>query len=163
MARPTLAEQIQKAITDGDLEKAKILADRLATKKTKTKPKKVKNSKKQDTNTNEFIIAARDPHKKQTYIDEEGNEKTRARIVPLDTRKKKNTFKDSGVEYSQDIEFDKKVHANGIHKGSPRPPVKKVHVRCTRCDKDQVLWPGEIMHDNFVCDKCLTSSKPSRR
>jgi hypothetical protein len=110
--------------------------------------------------TSDFIVAARDPNKSAVYIDENGIERTRMKVVPFKAVKnRKNTFKDNGVANAADADFDAKVHKNGVFRGEGRDPVKKVKIKCIRCNEVKILWPGEIMHRNFICDECLSKNK----
>src|SRR4051812_39658738 len=122
MGRPTLAEQIAKAAAEGNMDKVKELAGKLspAKSKPKVKPKpKVKKPKVLSVHeqvqvnpkeTDSFISAARSSNDQRPskYIDEDGNERVRARIVPFKVIKnRKNTFKDNLEEQKEDIEYDK--------------------------------------------------------
>lgn len=111
--------------------------------------------------TSDFIAPARKPNRQNKYVDEDGKERKRAKVVPFKVQKnRKNTFRDNENEYAADIELDKKLHKHGVVRGDGRQPIKKVKVRCKRCNEVFVVWPGEVKHKNWACDECLTSNKP---
>lgn len=182
MGRPTLLDQLAKAVADGDLPLAQSLVKKISNKpkpKVSVKPKTTKKVKTQvivDDNDDssrkeegispanikdpfdDFITTAKSSQSESySYTDEDGNERVRARVVPFKVVKnRKNKWKDDLTEAVSDIEFDKKKKHLKLKK---RPDVKKIKVECCRCHKDIEVWPGEVLHENWACDKCLVKNK----
>lgn len=166
MGRPTLAEQIAKAAASGDIKKVQELANRLSPKpKSKTKAKATKEKVKvvASDDNGDFIAKARssDNQAASKYIDEDGNERVRARVVPFKiVKNRKNKFVDDLQEEVEDLKFDKawqrKVKTKKIKKAK-RDPVSKIKVKCYECKDMKEVWPGEVMHRNWICDDCLAA------
>lgn len=191
MGRPTLASQLAKAAEAGDLEKVKEIAAKLAAApKPKPKPKSKVKKKTQTTQVSkttkkvraqpetevveppdpfaEFTTSAKASDKQNgegeafKYLDEDGVERVRARVVPFKVIKnRKNQFKDDLTEAAEDITYDKKKRKKikGKIKAAPRPKVDKIKVECSRCHKLIEIWPGEVLHKNWACDSCLTKNR----
>ena len=166
MARPTIAEQIAKAAAEGDLDKVRVLAEKM---KPKTKNKVVKNKKpkssivyehvKAEEPDDNFIVSAKsDKGAKREYVDEEGNVRIRMKTVPFIITKHKNTWEDNSEDLLSDAEFDKKTHINN-KKITKRDPIEKINIQCCRCKRFKSMWPGEVLNKNYSCDECLIANK----
>jgi hypothetical protein len=168
----SLLAQLQEAAAAGDIEKVQKITKKMAeTQKPKAvkKPKvKVRDIILDEVQTveldpemdysNGFTTSAKRSNFVETVVDEDGVEHRRSKIVPFKPSNKKNSFVDNGGSFAKDADIDKKLHKYST-KSEYRQSVKQVKIVCTRCNNSQVVWPGEIMNANYVCDKCLLRNK----
>lgn len=166
MARLSLIDQLKKAISEGNLDKAKELSLKIDSKpkpkpKAKVKVKPIITDDEEDFVDNGFMAPAKRKNAteyKEVYTDENGVERVKAKKVPFKAVKnRKNIFKDDLTEATSDIEFDKAVKRKT--KKSHREAVEKVKQKCSRCEKYISVWPNEVTHNNWACNDCIARNK----
>lgn len=91
----------------------------------------------------------------------------RCRTEPFKPGAFKNKFKDNLKNFRDQIPTDRKLN-RGRRPAKRRPPVKKVKVKCFKCEKDFVVDPalvpksiaykGGTESTNYVCDGCMKRS-----
>jgi hypothetical protein len=79
-----------------------------------------------------------------------------SRVLPFDTSKKINQWKDNKKDERGDVEIDKKLGSNRARQVELREPVKKISVKCKKCKQMCLVWPGEVLHSRWTCDDCLS-------
>jgi hypothetical protein len=79
-----------------------------------------------------------------------------SRVLPFDTSKKINQWKDTKREELGDAKIDKLLGANKARQVETREPVKKISVKCKKCKQMCLVWPGEVLHSRWTCDDCLS-------
>jgi len=185
MGRPTLAEQLKKAAAEGDLDKVKEIADKLAAKPQKkvTKPK-VTRTKKQKVDIIDpedldhceegDIIETEESHifrpnnrsrsRTETYIDKDGVQRTRSRVVPFKViRNRPNKWEDEitaddlYMQKQREKHFKMLEKKGLVHKVKSRDAEKQIKVECIECHKKIKMWQSDLMVNinRFVCDSCL--------
>jgi len=179
MGRPTLAQQLQKAVAEGDLTKIKNIADKISmqkeTKPSKTKPKNKSKIKTEvvdleDIRPGDIVEIENDcifrPGKKEskteTYIDKDGVSRTRAKVVPFKVvRNRSNEWVDQPTQTEVALQKKKNKNLDKLPKKVRRQPIEKIKVKCSECRDDKEVWATEVRNGYlFICEDCLN---PHRR
>jgi len=152
MARPTYEKLLQKALAEGDVEKAKELVVKIAQKNTKVKTKTKKTQTK--SKSPDYITTTR---KSGRTVQGSDPDKNYGKVVGMNNQFH-NNFVDDGSLAVKEKEFDKKHPLKRTSRD--RPKFRKITVVCNSCGKKEKIAPALTKkkigseYAFYKCDSC---------
>jgi len=162
MAKMSPLEMLDAAIESGDIKKIKA-ARKLLAKPVKKLAKPVETLDSSEENEVESL-ESESPVSNIPDDDGGGQDKKYCVKRPIDTKPRKNKYKDRG-QLKEEVETDQKLLSKivSIGREKVRPPHKKVKATCRDCNKTYMVDPS--MHVlsgsveghaiTFLCSSCL--------